>query len=86
MSEIEILIKKNLNNLGIKHDNFIYESDLIKEKLVSKEEFLSKNRLITFTLDDNTSVLLKVPLTSRRANLVPENTFPIILPVAPVTL
>ena len=27
------LIKNNLNNLGIKHDNFIYESELIKNHL-----------------------------------------------------
>ena len=41
------LIKKNLNNLGIKHDNFIYESDLIKEKLVSKVvEKLKNNNFI----------------------------------------
>ena len=30
------LIKKNLKDLGVKHDKFIYESDLIKEKLVTK--------------------------------------------------
>ena len=30
------LIKNNLDNLGIKHDNFIYESELINNELVSK--------------------------------------------------
>ncbi len=30
------LIKNDLNLLGIKHDNFVYESKLIKQKLVSK--------------------------------------------------
>ena len=30
------LIKNNLDNLGIKHDNFIYESELIKKELVSR--------------------------------------------------
>ena len=46
------LIKKNLNNLGIKHDNFIYESELIKKKMVSKtvkklqkENYVRKGRL-----------------------------------------
>jgi len=29
------LIKNNLDNLGIKHDNFVYESELIKKELVS---------------------------------------------------
>ena len=31
-----VLIKKNLDTLGIKHDNFVYESKLIKNKIVSK--------------------------------------------------
>ena len=30
------LIRKNLDNLGIKHDNFVYESELIKKDLVSR--------------------------------------------------
>ena len=30
------LIKNNLDKLGIKHDNFVYESDLIKNEFVSK--------------------------------------------------
>ena len=30
------LIKNNLENLGIKHDNFVYESELIKNDLVSR--------------------------------------------------
>ena len=30
------LIKNNLNKLGIKHDNFVYESELIKNEFVSK--------------------------------------------------
>ena len=30
------LIKNNLNTLGIKHDNFVYESELIKNEFVSK--------------------------------------------------
>ena len=30
------LIKKNLNQLGINHDNFVYESQLIKNKVVFK--------------------------------------------------
>ena len=30
------LIKNNLDNLGIKHDNFVYESELIKNEFVSK--------------------------------------------------
>ena len=30
------LIKKNLDNLGVKHDNFVYESELIKNEFVSK--------------------------------------------------
>ena len=30
------LIKDNLVNLGVKHDNFVYESELIKNELVSK--------------------------------------------------
>ena len=30
------LIKNNLNLLGIKHDNFVYESKLIKNNVVSK--------------------------------------------------
>ena len=28
------IIKNNLSLLGIKHDNFIYESDLVKNNLV----------------------------------------------------
>ena len=31
-----VLIKNNLDNLGIKHDNFVYESELINNNLVSK--------------------------------------------------
>ena len=35
--EISIkLIKENLQLLGVKHDNFVYESNLIKDELVSK--------------------------------------------------
>ena len=30
------LIKNNLNMLGIKHDNFVFESELVKKELVSK--------------------------------------------------
>ena len=30
------LIKNNLDNLGVKHDNFVYESELIKNEFVSK--------------------------------------------------
>ena len=30
------LIKNNLENLGVKHDNFVYESELIKNEFVSK--------------------------------------------------
>ncbi len=30
------LIKNNLNNLGVKHDSFVYESELIKNEFVSK--------------------------------------------------
>ena len=39
------LIKSNLSKLGINHDSFIYETDLIKEKLVSKsvEKLKDKN-------------------------------------------
>ena len=41
------LIKKNLNDLGIKHDNFVYESSLIEKKLVSKTiKLLKKNKYI----------------------------------------
>ena len=36
LSESMTLIKNNLNLLGVKHDNFIYESDLIKNSTVSK--------------------------------------------------
>jgi len=36
LSESMALIKNNLNLLGVKHDNFIYESDLIKNSTVSK--------------------------------------------------
>lgn len=35
-------------------------------------------------LDDSTSVLLKVPVTARKANFLAVNTLPTILPVAPV--
>ena len=31
-----VLIKNNLDNLGIKHDSFVYESELINNNLVSK--------------------------------------------------
>ena len=30
------LIKTNLDNLGVKHDNFVYESELIENELVSR--------------------------------------------------
>ena len=41
------LIQNNLNNLGIKHDNFVYESDLIKNELVSKTiKKLQKNNYV----------------------------------------
>ena len=41
------LIKKNLNLLDIQHDNFVYESDLIKNKLVLKTvKKLEKNNFI----------------------------------------
>ena len=42
-----LIIKNNLNILGIKHDIFTYESDLIKKKLVIKTvEQLKKNKHI----------------------------------------
>tara|TARA_Y100000590_G_scaffold191765_1_gene218116 strand:+ start:981 stop:2699 length:1719 start_codon:yes stop_codon:yes gene_type:complete len=41
------LIKNNLHNLGIKHDNFIYESELIKNEFVSKTiNKLKKNNYV----------------------------------------
>ena len=41
------LIKKNLKDLGIKHDNFVYESSLIEKKLVSKTiKILEKNNYV----------------------------------------
>ena len=41
------LIQNNLDNLGIKHDNFIYESELIKNELVSKTiKKLQKNNYV----------------------------------------
>ena len=41
------LIQSNLNKLGIKHDNFVYESVLIKNELVSKTiEKLQKNNYV----------------------------------------
>ena len=41
------LIRSNLDNLGIKHDNFVYESELIKDELVSKTiKKLQKNNYI----------------------------------------
>ena len=41
------LIKKNLQMLGIKHDNFVYESDLVKNKLVDKTvEELKKKKFV----------------------------------------
>ena len=41
------LIKNNLENLGIKHDNFVYESELIKNELVSKTiKKLQKDRYV----------------------------------------
>ena len=46
------LIKSNLDSLGIKHDNFVYESALIKKNLVSKaikklqkDKFVYKGKL-----------------------------------------
>ena len=38
------LIKKNLNLLGVKHDSFVYESKLIKEKMVEKSVKKLKNK------------------------------------------
>ena len=41
------LIQNNLDNLGIKHDNFVYESELIKNELVSKTiKKLQKNNYV----------------------------------------
>ena len=41
------LIKNNLNALGVKHDIFVYESNLIKKKLVSKTiKKLEKNNYV----------------------------------------
>ena len=41
------LIQSNLDNLGIKHDNFIYESELIKNELVPRTiKKLQKNNYI----------------------------------------
>jgi len=41
------IIKKNLNDLGIQHDIFVYESEFINKKLVSKTiEKLKKDNLV----------------------------------------
>ena len=41
------IVKNDLNLLGVKHNNFIYESNLIKKKMVSKVvEKLKKNNFI----------------------------------------
>ncbi len=47
ISEALILIKKNLNSLGINHDNFISEKKLVKNHEVKKViDFLEKNKFI----------------------------------------
>ena len=41
------IIQSNLDNLGIKHDNFVYESELIKDELVLKTiKKLQKNNYV----------------------------------------
>ncbi len=41
------IIKSNLKTLGISHDNFIYESDLVKKKLVQNTvDILKKNNFV----------------------------------------
>ncbi len=47
ISEALILIKKNLNSLGINHDNFISEKKLVKNHEVKKVvDFLEKNKFV----------------------------------------
>jgi len=55
------MIKTNLKNLGIKHDNFINESDLIKNDLVSKtiKKLENKNYVYTGKLDPPKGELTK---------------------------
>ena len=44
-----ILIKTDLKNLGVKHDNFFSESTLVSRKLVSKTiDKLKKNKLVNY--------------------------------------
>ena len=47
------LIKSNLNLLGVKHNNFVHESDLINKKIVSKviKKLEKKNYIFQGTLD-----------------------------------
>ena len=41
------MIKTNLNNLGIKHDNFVSETNIIKSKEVDKVvNKLNKNKFV----------------------------------------
>ncbi len=47
INEALILIKKNLNSLGINHDNFISEKKLVKDHEVKKViDFLEKNKFV----------------------------------------
>ena len=47
INEALILIKKNLNSLGINHDNFISEKKLVKNHEVKKVvDFLKKNKFV----------------------------------------
>ncbi|MDC3117751.1 arginine--tRNA ligase [Candidatus Pelagibacter sp.] len=47
INEALILIKKNLNSLGINHDNFISEKKLVKNHEVKKViDFLEKNKFV----------------------------------------
>ena len=48
------------------------------------DDLLSRIKLSTLVFDDSTSVLLKVPVTLRKANFLAVNTSPTISPVAPV--
>ena len=41
-------IKKNLDNLGIKHDNFVYESELIKNEFLHPDFFATSTNLRVF--------------------------------------
>ena len=68
-TQLCVVVKSNLNNLGVKHDNFVNETDLINKKEVEKVVELLKNKNFVYEgkidapkSENNSDILSELPV------------------------